>query len=164
MCLRLSDDQIEGICVLINKAALRDFQISISRISDREELGKIYTPWYCNSAEQEVNHCDPSGHPLKIEDVARNYDLRPQSRQIFLIKEHDFESLSSLSIDYNMILYKIKHETYIAIDGNHGAVAAYKMNCEINICAYIVDDPDRVLGLADLHYWETRCGNVETAC
>gem|GEM_PF-5655933 len=137
-----------------DRLGAQDQGLSRHVITDRQQLGALFTSTKATSKQVDVSLAAPNGYPLRVAELAARLDeLRPSTRLPF---DQAFESFRShhAPIELEIPAFGLENGEYLLLDGNHRAVGLFRSGRPFTLRLCALEAPINRRYLIDLKYWD----------
>ncbi len=87
-------------------------------VSDRNELGKFFLPWYLESTGLEVAYNHPYARPIQLARIPAVMASLNSQRQA-AIKDYTTQFSDEQLVEFLVPSYYLGNNRYLVLDGNH---------------------------------------------
>lgn len=131
-----------------------DTRIEFRRITDRNELGRLFTSCRATARRVERPISHPFARPLRIHGVAARMDEYSNSNRGRFLALVDYFKNSTDPIALRLPAYRLADGDALLLDGNHRATALWMSGEPIDVTLAMLCGPIDRRMLIDLKYWD----------
>ena len=131
-----------------------DATIEYRRITDRGELGQLFSAYRGTPWKVERPLWDPLARPLRVHDIAERLDEFLETNRGHFLSLLDQFRRNSSRIALRLPAYRLADGEALLLDGNHRATALWMSGKPVDVTLAMLCAPVDRRMLIDLKYWD----------